>query len=125
MTVAPLVVRLRDSSIILPSTRRSREMMELFRNLTTSGATVILSTHVTQNLGVCDKVAWMAKGGRLVFFGSPTEALRHFGVRNFGGIYDLLEEERPGELAGDVPDVCGVPIARCRASAPARAGGHH
>ena len=73
------------------------KMMELFRNLTTSGATVILSTHVTQNLGVCDKVAWMAKGGRLVFFGSPTEALRHFGVRNFGEIYDLLEEDRGPE----------------------------
>ena len=99
------------------------KMMELFRNLTTSGATVILSTHVTQNLGVCDKVAWMAKGGRLVFFGSPTEALRHFGVRNFG---EILRPARrrpgPGELAGDLPDVSRLPIQRCGAPASAGAG---
>lgn len=66
-------------------------MMALFRGLTESGASVILSTHVTQNLWMCDKIAWLGRGGRLVFFGSPAEALRHFGVQNFGEVYDLLE----------------------------------
>jgi ABC-type multidrug transport system ATPase subunit len=68
-------------------------MMSLFHDLTLNGATVILSTHVTQNLGMCDKVAWLGRGGRLVFFGSPPEVLRHFGVRHFGEVYDLLEAE--------------------------------
>jgi ABC-type multidrug transport system ATPase subunit/ABC-type multidrug transport system permease subunit len=66
-------------------------MMALFRGLTEGGATVILSTHVTQNLKMCDKIAWLAPGGHLVFFGSPAEALRHFGVQDFGEIYALLE----------------------------------
>ena len=66
-------------------------MMALFRDLTESGATVILSTHITQNLKMCDKIAWLAPGGRLVFFGSPAEALRHFSVQSFGEIYALLE----------------------------------
>ncbi|MCI0832573.1 MAG: ATP-binding cassette domain-containing protein [Chloroflexi bacterium] len=66
-------------------------MMALFRDLTQSGATVIASTHVTQNLKICDKIAWLAPGGHLVFFGSPAEALRHFRVQNFGEVYALLE----------------------------------
>ncbi|HEV8574408.1 MAG TPA: ATP-binding cassette domain-containing protein, partial [Dehalococcoidia bacterium] len=71
-------------------------MMSLFRDLAEAGATVIVSTHVTQNLRLCNKVVWMAPGGHLVFFGSPAEALRHFRVQDFGEIYGLLEtsEER-------------------------------
>jgi ABC-type multidrug transport system ATPase subunit len=68
-------------------------MMSLFRDLAGRGATVVVSTHVTQNLRACDKIAWMARGGRLVFFGSPSEALRHFGVSQFGEVYDLLDTE--------------------------------
>ncbi|MEX2236480.1 MAG: ATP-binding cassette domain-containing protein [Dehalococcoidia bacterium] len=69
-------------------------MMGLFKGLTQNGATVVVSTHVTQNLGMCDRIAWMARGGRLVFFGSPTEALRHFKVSHFGEVYDLLDDEK-------------------------------
>jgi ABC-type multidrug transport system ATPase subunit/ABC-type multidrug transport system permease subunit len=66
-------------------------MMALFRDLTESGASVIVSTHVTQSLGMCDKIAWLGQGGRLVFFGSPAEVPRHFRVQHFGEVYDLLE----------------------------------
>jgi ABC-type multidrug transport system ATPase subunit/CRP-like cAMP-binding protein len=71
-------------------------MMALFRDLAEGGATVVMSTHVTSNLRMCDKLIWMAPGGHLVFFGSPAEALRHFRVQDFGEIYGLLEtaEER-------------------------------
>jgi len=71
-------------------------MMALFRDLAESGATVIVSTHVTQSLRMCDKIVWMAPGGHIAFFGSPAEALRHFRVQEFGEIYGLLEtpEER-------------------------------
>ncbi|HET8945103.1 MAG TPA: ATP-binding cassette domain-containing protein, partial [Dehalococcoidia bacterium] len=72
-------------------------MMSLFRDLAENGATVLVSTHVTQNLRMCDKVAVMAPGGHLVFFGSPTESLRHFGVPDFQGIYALLETEEQRE----------------------------
>jgi len=66
-------------------------MMALFRDLAEGGATVIMSTHVTQNLRMCDRVIWMAPGGHMVFFGSPHEALRHFRMQDFGEIYSLLE----------------------------------
>ncbi|HET9201295.1 MAG TPA: ATP-binding cassette domain-containing protein [Dehalococcoidia bacterium] len=72
-------------------------MMALFKDLTNSGATVVVSTHVTQNLHLCDKLAWMGPGGRLVFFGSPPEALRHFKVQNFGQVYDLLNDDQASQ----------------------------
>jgi len=65
--------------------------MALFRQLAEDGTTVLMSTHVTQSLRMCDKIVWMAPGGYLVFYGSPAEALRHFRVQNFGDIYALLE----------------------------------
>jgi ABC-type multidrug transport system ATPase subunit/CRP-like cAMP-binding protein len=80
-------------------------MMALFRDLAETGATVIVSTHVTQNLHMCDKILWMAPGGHLVFFGSPAEALRHFRVHDFGEIYGLLETDKERERwSGAFPD---------------------
>ncbi|HEY7269319.1 MAG TPA: ATP-binding cassette domain-containing protein [Dehalococcoidia bacterium] len=67
-------------------------MMELFRSLTAGGVSLIISTHSTQSLRMCDKIAWLSRG-RLVFFGSPAECLRHFHVTSFGEIYDLLNED--------------------------------
>jgi ABC-type multidrug transport system ATPase subunit len=68
-----------------------QRMMTLFRGLAEGGATVLVSTHVTQNLRLCNKVVWLAPGGRLVFFGSPAEALRHFGAGDYHEIYGFLE----------------------------------
>lgn len=68
-------------------------MMALFRSLSESGATVLVSTHAAQNLRMCDRVVFMAPGGKMVFFGSPAEALRHFGVQSFEEIYPLIEAD--------------------------------
>jgi ABC-type multidrug transport system ATPase subunit len=67
-------------------------MMALFQSLTADGVSVILSTHSTQSLNLCDKIGWLSHG-RLVFFGSPAECLRHFRCTSFGQVYDLLNEE--------------------------------
>jgi ABC-type multidrug transport system ATPase subunit len=75
-------------------------MMELFRSLTVDGVSLIISTHSTQSLRMCDKIAWLSRG-RLVFFGSPAECLRHFHVASFGEIYDLLNEDGATERWAD------------------------
>ena len=67
-------------------------MMALFRSITADGVSLIISTHATQNLAMCDKIAWLSQG-KLVYFGSPAECLRHFHVSSFGEVYDLLNEE--------------------------------
>ncbi len=72
-------------------------MMHLLRNLADKGQTVVLVTHATSNLRLCDYVCFLAPGGRLVHFGPPGEALTYFGTDNFAQIYSLLEssEEHP------------------------------
>jgi hypothetical protein len=57
----------------------------------------VLITHATKNVMLCDKVAFLARGGHLAFFGPPEEALEHFGVADFDGIYDRLDQEATPE----------------------------
>jgi ABC-type multidrug transport system ATPase subunit/pSer/pThr/pTyr-binding forkhead associated (FHA) protein len=75
-------------------------MMRLLRELADQGRTLVLITHATQNILLCDKVVIMAKGGGVAFFGTPHEALDFFGVQEFVDIYDLLDREpTPGRYA--------------------------
>lgn len=69
------------------------QMMKLFRQLADNGRIVVLVTHATKNVMICDKVAFMAKGGYLAFYGPPEEALTYFGTKEFDEIYLRLEEE--------------------------------
>ena len=41
---------------------------------------MVVVTHTTRSLALCDKVAVMSRGGELAFFGSPDDALRFFEV---------------------------------------------
>ena len=68
-------------------------MMELLRGLSRNGSTVILTTHATKNVALCDKVVILARGGHLAFVGPPRRALEHFGVAAFDEIYGRLEDE--------------------------------
>lgn len=69
-----------------------KRMMFLLRRLADQGRTIILVTHATSNITVCDKVVFMAPGGKLAFFGSPQDALNFFGVKEFADIYSTLEQ---------------------------------
>lgn len=74
-------------------------MMRLLRELTATGSTVVLTTHATKNVELCDKVVFLAKGGNLAFFGSPQRALEYFGTEAFDEIYTLLEDGDPAAWA--------------------------
>jgi ABC transport system ATP-binding/permease protein len=68
-------------------------MMSLLRKLADQGRTVILITHATQNVELCDQVLFLARGGYMAFYGSPQSALEYFGVTRFSEIYIKLEQE--------------------------------
>jgi ABC transport system ATP-binding/permease protein len=55
-----------------------REMMELLRSLAADGRVVIVVTHSSQSLDLCDRVLFMAPGGKVAYFGPPKEALSYF-----------------------------------------------
>ena len=67
------------------------KMMELLRELANQSRAVVVVTHATKNLGLCDKVAVMGKGGNLTYYGSPAGAVEFFGVDNYDGVYEALE----------------------------------
>ncbi|MCM1984975.1 ABC transporter ATP-binding protein/permease [Lyngbya confervoides] len=69
------------------------QLMLLLRRLADEGRIVLLNTHTTKNIKLCDKVAFLAKGGRLVYFGPPADALEHFSVDHFDEIYIRIDEE--------------------------------
>jgi ABC-type multidrug transport system ATPase subunit/pSer/pThr/pTyr-binding forkhead associated (FHA) protein len=81
------------------------DMMELLRQLADQGRTILLITHATQNVALCDLVVYMAEGGRVAYFGPPeelvpyflehfAEALAPFQIRDITGIYRALDAEK-------------------------------
>ena len=73
------------------------QMMGLLRSLADGGSTVILTTHATMNVMLCDKVVFLARGGYLAFVGPPQRALEYFEADSFNTIYQRLAEEATPE----------------------------
>ncbi|MGE0059073.1 MAG: FHA domain-containing protein [Dehalococcoidia bacterium] len=69
------------------------QMMRMLRQLADDGHTIILVTHATKNVTMCDKVIFLARGGYLAYYGPPAEALTYFDVDDFDGIYEKLDGE--------------------------------
>ena len=55
-----------------------KEMMLLLREQADRGRTIALVTHATENIGICDRIAFMGLGGNLCYFGPPEKALTFF-----------------------------------------------
>jgi ABC-type multidrug transport system ATPase subunit len=77
------------------------KMMQLLRKLADRGHTIVLVTHATNNIDVCDLVCFLSRGGRLAFYGPPTEAKTFFHTNNFAEIYNALE---PTSAESDAPE---------------------
>ncbi len=75
------------------------ELLDTLRGLADRGATVIFTTHAIEDLARCDRVVFLATGGRLAFVGTVPEALAHFGVSSVSEIYRYLGA-RAGGHAG-------------------------
>lgn len=75
-----------------PGTERS--IMKTLRQMSQMGKTIILVTHNTLNLHLCDKVAFFGDGGHLCFYGSPQDALNFFEVDDFVDVYTLINENQ-------------------------------
>jgi ABC-type multidrug transport system ATPase subunit/pSer/pThr/pTyr-binding forkhead associated (FHA) protein len=82
-------------------------LMQLMRHLADQGRTIVLITHATKNVMLADKVLFLARGGYLVWFGPPDEALKYFdgyrserqrraGKMEFDDIYAILEDTSKG-----------------------------
>lgn len=98
--------------------RLERRLMELLRELADEGRAVVVATHATASLELCDEIAVMGDDGRLRFRGTPATMLEHFDIPAYERVYDALEalDEDAGPRGDDtLPD-----SGRGPALAPAR-----
>jgi ABC-type multidrug transport system ATPase subunit/pSer/pThr/pTyr-binding forkhead associated (FHA) protein len=89
-------------------------IMKLFRQIAESGRTVILTTHAMENVHLFDKIALLMRG-KLIFYGTPEEALAFVGARNFIDLYNKLDEPfgvDTGGLAAPAAESNGKPKQR-------------
>jgi ABC transport system ATP-binding/permease protein len=81
------------------------DMMVLLRQLADQGRTILLITHATQNLRVCDLVLYLVEGGRVAYYGPPDQMLDYFCenfkrecegfvLQDLSGIYRCLDPEK-------------------------------
>lgn len=66
--------------------------MKTLRKMASTGKTIILVTHNTLNLHLCDKVVFFGYGGKLCFDGKPKDALEFFGVNDFVDVYNEVND---------------------------------
>ena len=69
---------------------QATEVLRLLRQLSSSGMTVVLTTSSPLDAARCDKVAVLANGGHLAFFGTPAAARGYFGADSLEEIYERL-----------------------------------
>ena len=65
-------------------------IMKLFRQIADNGRTVILTTHAVYSIKLFDKLVIVLRG-KMIFYGSPQEALAHFKAESFDDLYEKLE----------------------------------
>ena len=66
------------------------EFLEILRNLSNKGTTVIMVTHKPEDLNYMDTVIFMAEGGHKVFQGDTSTYLNHFNVDDTIKVYAQL-----------------------------------
>ena len=104
-----------------------RKMMFLLRKLADKGHTIVLVTHATNNINACDYVCFLARGGRLAYYGPPDDAKKFFNKTDFAEIYTSLEPtkenpdapelaERNFERSQDYQKYVGEPLIQGHAS---------
>jgi ABC-type multidrug transport system ATPase subunit/pSer/pThr/pTyr-binding forkhead associated (FHA) protein/ABC-type multidrug transport system permease subunit len=72
-----------------------RRMMHLLRQLADGGQTVVLVTHATANVTLCDQVVFLARGGHLCYAGPPSDCLQHFKANeDFATVYEKLDDDK-------------------------------
>jgi ABC-type multidrug transport system ATPase subunit len=85
-----------------PST--SAELTAHLRTLADRSATVVFTTHSVEDLAQCDRIVFMARGGRVGLVGTVDEAFTHFGVDSVSALYRHLTDSHISAYAGAAPN---------------------
>lgn len=75
-----------------PGTEKS--LMQTLRQMSRKqDRTIVMVTHTTQNLDLCDRIIFMGPGGRVCFSGSPSDAVDFFGTDDLTSVYNMVRKE--------------------------------
>ena len=77
----------------------ARALMTTLGRLAGEGTTVVLTTHNPDDLGRCDHIVVLGRGGHLAFFGSIDDALLFFGASCVTEIYELVADPTAAAMA--------------------------
>ncbi|MFD7261907.1 FHA domain-containing protein [Streptomyces sp. NPDC059874] len=77
-----------------------RSVMHMLRGLADDGRTVIVVTHSVLSLDVCDRLLFLAPGGRVAYFGPPQDALSFFGFEEWPEAFEAFETQQDRDWAG-------------------------
>lgn len=72
------------------------DVMRLLREQADGGRTVLVVTHSTDNLDICDQVLVLAPGGMVAYYGSPSELLGYFGFDRYASVFSALATDPQG-----------------------------
>lgn len=85
------------SSGLDPGTERT--LMHTLKRMSNEGKTVIMITHNTNNIHLCDKLIFLGAGGYVAFCGDPANARSFFGIpkdQDLTDAYTKVEEDPEG-----------------------------
>ena len=82
----------------------SAELIGHLRELADRSATVVFTTHSVEDLALCDRVVFMARGGRVGFVGTVDDALEHFEVSSVPELYRRLADADAPTYAATATD---------------------
>jgi ABC-type multidrug transport system ATPase subunit/pSer/pThr/pTyr-binding forkhead associated (FHA) protein len=77
-----------------------KSVMEMMRELAHDGRTIIVVTHSVANLDTCDRLLVLVPGGRVAFYGPPSEGLRFFGKNSWAEVFQAFDREPERDWAG-------------------------
>jgi ABC-type multidrug transport system ATPase subunit len=77
-----------------------KSVMQTLRGLANDGRSVVMVTHSTAQLNMCDRLLVLAPGGQLAYFGPPQQALTYFGSSDFADLFNLLEQDTATDWSG-------------------------
>jgi ABC-type multidrug transport system ATPase subunit len=102
----------------------SAELIAHLREFADRSATVVFTTHSVADLALCDRVVFLARGGRVGFVGTVDEAVEHFEVGSVPELYRRLDEAKTNAYAAGttttrLPTDSGSPDAWKRPAANA------
>lgn len=95
-------------------------LMEQLRRVASQGTTVVCTTHLMDNLTLCDRVIAMGLRdgiGCIAYVGHPNSMLSHFGCPNFADLYDRLAQGRFTPIDAQVVHADAVRCPDARESA--------